>query len=56
MERVIQRAANAAEVHLKLTKERGALLLLGVKPRTGLYVVEPDVSRGYPLPRITPVV
>jgi len=56
MERITQRAANASEVHLKLTKEHGALLLLGVKPRTGLYVVEPDVSRGYPLPRITPVV
>jgi circadian clock protein KaiC len=45
-----------ATTHLKLTREHGCLLLYGVKPRTGLYGVEMDVSRGYPLPKLTPIV
>jgi circadian clock protein KaiC len=44
-----------ATIHLKLTREHGCLLLYGIKPRTGLYAVEMDVSRGYPLPKLTPI-
>jgi len=51
-----QKIANVSEVHLKLVREHGALLLFGLKPRTGLHVLETDVSRGYPLPKITPIV
>lgn len=51
-----QGAANICDVHLKLVREHGALLLFGLKPRTGLYVMEMDVSEGYPLPKVTPIV
>jgi len=43
------------DVHLKLIREHGALLLYGLKPRTRLHFIEMDVSEGYPLPKITPV-
>ncbi len=43
------------DVHLKIVREHGALLLYGLKPRTRLHFVEMDVSKGYPLPKLTPV-
>ena len=43
-------------IHLKIIREHGALLLYGLKPRTRLHFLEMDVSRGYPLPKLTPVV
>jgi len=51
-----KRLSPLADIYLRLTKENGCLLLHGVKPRTGLYAVEMDVSRGYPLPKLTPIV
>jgi KaiC/GvpD/RAD55 family RecA-like ATPase len=48
--------SSIASVHLRLLREHGCLLLYGVKPRTGLYGVEMDVSKGYPLPKLTPIV
>jgi KaiC/GvpD/RAD55 family RecA-like ATPase len=45
-----------ADIYLRLTREHGCLLFYGVKPRTGLYAVEMDVSGGYPLPKLTPIV
>jgi KaiC/GvpD/RAD55 family RecA-like ATPase len=48
--------SSIASVHLRLLREHGCLLLYGVKPRTGLYGVEMDVSRGYPLPKLTPII
>lgn len=51
-----QKFVGLADLHLKLTREHGALIFYGRKPRTGLYVVEMDVSRGYPLPKLTPIV
>nr|MDO8097649.1 gas vesicle protein GvpD [Candidatus Njordarchaeota archaeon] len=45
-----------ADVHLKITEEHGGLILYGVKPRTNLHVVEMDASKGYELPKITPIV
>ena len=44
-----------ADVHLKIIRQHGALLLYGRKPRTRLYFVEADFSEGYPLPALTPV-
>lgn len=54
--RMAARLSSIATVHLRLTREHGCLLLYGVKPRTGLYAVEADDSKGYPLPRLTPIV
>lgn len=48
-----QKIANISDVHIKLVREHGALLMFGLKPRTGLHVLEADVSEGYPLPKIT---
>ena len=50
------RFASISDIHLILTREHGCLLLYGVKPRTGLYAVEMDASKGYPLPKLTPIV
>jgi len=48
--------SSIVDFHLKLTREHGSLLLYGVKPRTPLYAVETDTSKGYPIPRLTPIV
>ncbi|MEM3516560.1 MAG: ATPase domain-containing protein [Candidatus Bathyarchaeia archaeon] len=45
-----------ADFHLRILKKHGCLLLYGVKPRTRLYGVEFDVSKGYPLPKFTAIV
>jgi circadian clock protein KaiC len=44
-----------ADIHLKITREHGTLILYGVKPRTGLHMVEMDTSKGYRLPKLTPI-
>ena len=44
-----------ADVHLKVTREHGCVFVYGVKPRTPLYVMELDASRGYPMPKLTPI-
>jgi KaiC/GvpD/RAD55 family RecA-like ATPase len=54
--RVAEVLGATADVHLKVTREHGVVLIYGVKPRTNLYVVEMDVSEGYPMPRLTPVI
>ena len=45
-----------ADVHLKVVRRHGSVLLYGVKPRTNIYVLEMDVSEGYPMPKLTPVI
>lgn len=45
-----------ADVYLKITREHGTVLVYGVKPRTNLYALEIDTSRGYPMPKLTPIV
>jgi hypothetical protein len=45
-----------ADVHLKLIKKQGILLFYGLKPWTGVYAVQTDQSRGYPWPRLAPLV
>jgi KaiC/GvpD/RAD55 family RecA-like ATPase len=53
---VSQRLAALANVHMRLTEKFGTVLLYGVKPRTNLYVLEMDASKGYPMPRLTPII
>jgi KaiC/GvpD/RAD55 family RecA-like ATPase len=48
--------ASIADVHLKITRECGAPLVYGVKPRTGFYAIEMDVSNGYAMPKLTPII
>lgn len=45
-----------ADTHLKIIREHGAIFLYGIKPRTPLHAVELDISQGYPIPKLTPVV
>jgi KaiC/GvpD/RAD55 family RecA-like ATPase len=54
--RVAEVLGATADVHLKVTREHGVVLIYGVKPRTNLYVVEMDVSEGYPMPKLTPII
>jgi KaiC/GvpD/RAD55 family RecA-like ATPase len=54
-EEVSRILGSIADVHLRLVREHGALLLYGKKSRTGLYAVEADLSRGYALPKLTPI-
>jgi KaiC/GvpD/RAD55 family RecA-like ATPase len=44
-----------ADLYLRLKREHGCLLLYGVRPRTGLYAVEIDTSKGYPIPKLTTI-
>jgi len=55
-ERVGRMLGAMADTHLKIIREHGAIFLYGVKPRTPLHAVELDVSEGYPIPKLTPVV
>jgi len=56
LENVTQIASNLSDVHIKLIKKDGTLILYGIKPYTGLYGVTFDFSRGYPYPNLTPIV
>ncbi|MEM3551025.1 MAG: ATPase domain-containing protein, partial [Candidatus Bathyarchaeia archaeon] len=44
-----------ADIYLRLIRKHGCLLLYGVKPRTGLYIVEADTGKGFPIPKLTPM-
>lgn len=44
-----------ADVHLRIAREHGVPLLYGVKPRTGYYAIEMDTSKGYMMPKLTPI-
>lgn len=55
-EQLAKKLGAMVDVHLKLTREHGTLLLYGVKPRTPLCAVELDTSKGYPMPQLTLIV
>ncbi|MBS7634771.1 AAA family ATPase [Candidatus Bathyarchaeota archaeon] len=45
-----------ADIHLRITREHGAILVYGVKPRTKLHALEMDTSKGYAMPKLTPII
>jgi len=53
---LVLKLTSAADIHLRLIRKHGCLLLYGVNPRTGLYAVEADTSKGYPVPKLTQIV
>ena len=53
---IIENVKPLTDVHLKITKRHGCLLLYGVKPRTPLCAVNVDTSKGYILTKLTPIV
>jgi len=48
--------ASIADVHLKITRQLGIPIVYGIKPRTGFHAVEMDVSNGYVMPKLTPII
>jgi len=48
--------AATADTHLKITRTYGSVLVHGIKPRTSLYVLEMDSSKGHPMPKLTPII
>lgn len=50
------RVINIADIHLKMVERNGSVILYGLKPRTPLYVLERDVSMGYPVAKLAEVV
>ena len=49
------RLAGISQVHLKLRKVQGALVLYGERPHTGLFHCDMDASAGLPRLRLTPI-
>jgi len=39
--------ANISDIHMRLNKYNDTMILYGEKPTTSIYVIEPDVRRGY---------
>ncbi len=53
---VIDSFSAMADVHLRVTRGYGIALVYGVKPPTNVYALEMDVSEGYPMPKLTPII
>jgi len=45
-----------SEVHLKITRKYGCVIIYGIKPRTPLYALEMDISKGYFMPKLTQII
>jgi hypothetical protein len=52
----IDKIASMADYHFKIEEKTGVFLFHSQKPRTGLYVIEIDVSQGYPELKLSPIV
>ncbi|MBS7636587.1 AAA family ATPase [Candidatus Bathyarchaeota archaeon] len=48
--------SSIADIHVKIIREHGKILVYGVKPRTNLHVLEMDTSKGYPMPKLTQII
>jgi len=55
-ERLVRTLSPIADIHLRMTRRHGCVLLYGVKPRTPLYAIQPDLSGRIPIPSIIPIV
>ncbi|MFQ6076271.1 MAG: ATPase domain-containing protein [Candidatus Bathyarchaeia archaeon] len=55
-EKVLQQQRNVSAYHLVLSSIDRAVLMHGVRPATGLYCLEHDISKGHPEARLTPIV
>ena len=47
---IIERLAPIADIHLKITREHGCILLYGIKPRTPLYAIQLQPNKAPPIP------
>lgn len=46
---------DVCDIHLRMRMVNGTIVMYGVKPHTGLYHFDIDISKGYPMPKLTPV-
>ena len=53
---LIKELRDVCDIHLRMRMVNGTIVMYGVKPHTGLYHYNIDVSRGYPIPKLTPIV
>jgi KaiC/GvpD/RAD55 family RecA-like ATPase len=53
---LVNRISAMAEIHIRLTREHGDLLLYGIKPRSHLFAVEIEAPKGCPSVEMTPIV
>nr|MDO8082894.1 gas vesicle protein GvpD [Candidatus Freyarchaeota archaeon] len=51
----IDKIASIADYHFKIEEKGGVFIFHSQKPRTGIYVIEIDVSQGYPELKLLPV-
>jgi circadian clock protein KaiC len=49
---IVERLAPIADMHLKITREHGCLLLYGIKPRTPLYAIQLEPDKTPPIPNL----
>jgi len=52
---VSEKLAPLADIHLKIARRHGGILLYGIKPRTPLYAVQQDPTGETPTPKIIPI-
>ncbi|MGQ9544044.1 MAG: ATPase domain-containing protein [Candidatus Bathyarchaeia archaeon] len=43
------------DIHLRMRMVDGTAIIYGVRPHTGPYHYDIDISRGYPIPKLTPI-
>ncbi len=51
-----QELANMATMHIKIIEIDGSIAFYGVQPRTRIYNIHIDVSKGFPKLKLTPIV
>jgi len=52
---IIGRLAPAADIHLKITRERGSTIIYGINPRTPLYAIQLKPGKAPPIPDLIPI-
>ena len=50
---ILPKVLGMVDLHVKLWKKDGVLLLQGVKPYTNIYSVDCDVTLGYPVMKLS---
>ncbi len=53
---LIKEFRDVCDIHLRMRTVNGTIIMYGVKPHTGLYHFDIDISKGYPMPKLTPVI
>jgi len=53
---VTNRIVNNVDIYVRIISENGIPLLYGIRPKTPLYGIELDYSKGYRLPKFTPII